>query len=75
MWELINTTNTLLREIELSKTDRKITRKDVAKTYALARRSSCDTEWGNVNRDILERGSSTSLKFIKKLACSGKCFS
>lgn len=51
-------------------------RRDVAKTYALALRSSeaKTMDWGKVNRAIIERWSFSALNWIKKAAWSGKCF-
>ena len=50
--------------------------KDVAKTYALAMRSSevKKIDWGKVNRAIIERWSKSGLERIKQLAHSGKAF-
>ena len=63
-FELTDTTNTLLREIE----DPAMRRKDVAQTYALALRSSWPTDWGKVNRAILARWSRSALDWIKTRA-------
>jgi len=68
--ELADPTGTLLREIE----NKKCTRNVVAKTYALALRSSVETDWGRVNRAIIARWSVSALKWIKNRAWSGKCF-
>jgi len=68
--ELAGCTNTLLREIP----DRDIMRRDVAKTYALAMRSSEAVDWGRVNAAIVERWSVSGLEWIKRQAHSGKCF-
>lgn len=68
--ELMLTTETLLDEIARKGT----TRNDVAKTYALAIRSSDRTNWARVNQAIIDRWSMHALKFIKERAWSGKCF-
>ena len=68
--ELANTTNTLLYEIK----ELRLVQKSVAQTYALALRSSEDTDWGKVNRAIMVRWSRSGLNRIKKLAWSGKAF-
>jgi len=70
MIELACCTSTLLREIE----DKTFKQKDIAKTYALAIRSSEDTEWWKVNRTIVKRWSVSGLNRIKQLAWSGKVF-
>jgi hypothetical protein len=49
-------------------------RKDIAKTYALALRSSYPTDWAKVNSAIIERWSRSGLEWIKKQAWSGKAF-
>jgi len=64
MIELANTTNTLLTEIR----DRNFNQKNVAMTYALALRSSEATDWGEVNRAIIERWSFSGLEAVKKAA-------
>jgi len=69
--ELANCTQTLLSEIA----DKELKQKSVAKTYALALRSSEKVDWQTVNRAIIERWSIPGLEHIKKLAWSGKCFS
>lgn len=50
--------------------------KDIAKTYALALRSSeCPTiDWREVNAAIIERWSMRGLLNIKRMAWSGKAF-
>lgn len=68
--EIVNAEATLLYEIA----DRKFTRLSVAKTYALALRSSEKIDWPAVNRAILKRWSLHALGWIKRLARSGKCF-
>lgn len=68
--ELMLCTKTLLWEIA----NRKMYRKDVAKTYCLALKSSEKTEWRTVNMAIIDRWSISGLEWIKKQAWSGKCF-
>ena len=68
--ELCCCTNTLLDEIKIAKT-----KKQIAQTYALALKSSEKTDWALVNRSIIDRWGLKSLKYIKELAWSGKCFS
>lgn len=48
--------------------------RDIAKTYALALRSSWQTDWARVNRMIIARWSRSGLERIKKMAHSGACF-
>ncbi len=68
--ELMDCTRVLLEEIA----DPQMKRKDVAKTYALALRSSYKTDWAVVNRAIIDRWSTSALEWIKQQAWSGKCF-
>lgn len=70
--ELANCENTLLGEIACPE----MRRKDVARTYALALRSSerGSIDWMKVNAAIIERWSMFALKWIKQQAWSGKCF-
>ena len=68
--EITQTTETILSKIALPE----MTRRDVAQTYALALRSSVETDWETVNRAILKRWSPHALKWIKDQAWSGKCF-
>ena len=68
--ELLDCTNVLLREIK----DSQFKRKHIAKTYALALRSSWPTDWRKVNQAIVDRWSNYALEYIVKLANSGKCF-
>ncbi len=68
--ELSDCTNFLLREIA----DEKMFRNDIAKTYALAMRSSFPTDYAKVNAAIIERWSASGLKYIKERAWSGKAF-
>lgn len=62
--ELIDTTATLLREIELPEA----TRDTLAVTYGLAILSSHPTDWPKVNRAIMERWSRSALEYIKRKA-------
>jgi hypothetical protein len=68
--ELYCCTSTLLDDIS----DNRFTKKNVAKTYALALRSSYPTDWGKVNKAIIKRWSRNGLEDIKRMAWSGKCF-
>jgi hypothetical protein len=68
--ELTDCTNTLLAEIA----NPKMKRRDVAQTYYFALRSSHPTDWGKVNRAIIERWSMSALVWIKESAHSGACF-
>lgn len=68
--ELACTTEVLIIEIK----DKRFKRKDIAKTYALALKSSWPTDWARVNQAIMERWSISGLEFIKELAWSGKAF-
>ena len=68
--ELACCTSTLLSEIE----HKELKRNDIAKTYALALRSSETTDWAKVNAAIIKRWSRSGLVFIKESAWSGKCF-
>lgn len=68
--ELADCTNTLLREIA----NEDMTQRSIAKTYALALRSSEETNWAKVNEAIIARWSRTGLERIKTLAHNGKCF-
>jgi len=68
--ELVDCTNVLLREIS----DKEFKRKNVAKTYALALKSSYPTDWARVNKAIIKRWSLSALEYIKNLAWSGRCF-
>lgn len=51
-----------------------LTQKDLAQTYALAMRSSWPTDWGKVNKMIIDRWSLAGLDRVKKMARSGSCF-
>lgn len=72
--EMADCEATLLAEIA----DPAFTRKDVAKTYALALRSSERErgliDWSKVNRAIIARWSPSALQWIKQKAWSGKAF-
>ena len=68
--ELANCTNHLLQEIA----DRRMKRRDVAQSYALAMRSSEATDWAKVNEAIIARWSLSALVFIKEQAHTGRCF-
>lgn len=70
--ELADCERTLLEEIARPE----MTRRDVAKTYALALRSSerNRVDWKKVNRAIIDRWSPSGLDWIKQQAWSGKCF-
>lgn len=48
--------------------------KSVAKTYALALRSSWPTDWKRVNGSIVAKWGKTGLERIKRLAWSGKAW-
>lgn len=69
-FELAGCTQTLLDEIA----NKEMKRRDVAKTYALAIRSSEKTDWAKVNAAIVARWSKSALLWIKEQAWSGKCF-
>lgn len=62
----------LLREIA----DKRMFRKDVAMTYALARQSSeaPTVNWTKVHEAIIARWSPAALAWIKEQAYTGKCF-
>lgn len=70
--ELASCESTLLREIA----DKKMKRKDIAQTYALALKSSesNSVDWAKVNKAIMDRWSKSALTWIKERAWSGKCF-
>ena len=68
--ELMDCTNVLLREIA----DKRFKQRIVAKTCALALRSSYPTDWPVVNDAIIKRWSMSGLERIKAMAWSGKCF-
>ena len=60
---------TIEREIELGSNQVAI-----AKTLALALRSTYPTDWPRVNAAIIARWSQAGLQRIKRLAWSGRCF-
>ena len=62
--ELVDTTNVLLSEIG----NPQMHRKDVAMTYGMALCSSANTDWGKVNRAIINRWSFSTLEWIKNAA-------
>ncbi len=68
--ELMCCDEVMLQEIS----DPKCKRLDIAKTYALALRSSYPTDFAKVNKAIIERWSLSALDYITKMAWSGKCF-
>lgn len=59
----------IINEIEMG-----LNQTEVAKSYALALRSSWPTDWKKVNEAIMARWSFAGLNRIKKMAWSGKCF-
>ncbi len=70
--ELFDCENTLLREIAMPEAKRL----DIAKTYALALKSSeaFRIDWAKVNQSIIARWSRAGLRWIKERAWSGKAF-
>jgi hypothetical protein len=70
--ELAACESVLLQEIG----DKRMKRRDVAQTYALALKSSerDSIDWGKVNRAIIARWSMHALTWIKERAWSGKAF-
>lgn len=70
--ELACCESTLLSEIA----DKRFKQKSIAKTYALALRSSerDSVDWLKVNAAIIERWSVSGLDRIKRMAWSGSCF-
>ena len=71
-FELARCEQMLLEEIA----DKQFTRLDVAKTYALAMRSSESklVDWGKVSAAIIARWSKSALVWIKNQAWTGKAF-
>ncbi|QDV20666.1 hypothetical protein Pan153_53420 [Gimesia panareensis] len=51
-----------------------LTQKQIAQTYALALRSSYQTDWEKVNKMIVDRWSVSGLTRIKNMAWKGTCF-
>lgn len=72
MIELVCCEQTILKEIE----DKAFKRLDIAKTYALAIKSSefDSVDWAKVNAAIIDRWSRRSLEYIKDQAWSGRCW-
>ena len=70
--ELACCESTLLSEIA----DKRFKQKSIAKTYALAIRSSerDQVDWLKVNKAIIARWSMAGLERILKMAWSGSCF-
>ena len=66
--ELMSTTQILLDEIA----NKSFKKKDISQTYLFAMNSSDDTDWGKVNKAIIDRWSLSALKDIKEWAWSGK---
>ena len=64
--ELVDPQDTLMREIA----DKRMTRDDVAMTYAFAlrQRDEDPVHWGEVNQAIIDRWSLSALKYIKEKA-------
>ena len=71
VFQMVLTTSTIIDEVA----NRNLKRKDVAMSYRLAMESSHPTDWGKVNRAIIERWSESGLMWIKRQAHSGRCFS
>jgi hypothetical protein len=61
---LVDPEGTLLSEID----DPRLTREDVALSYALAIRSGGDLDWRLINQAIIDRWSLSALKWIKEYA-------
>lgn len=64
MFELTNITSTILREIATPQ----LKQADVAKTYALAIKSSEKIDWSAINQAIITRWSRSGLNRVKKMA-------
>ena len=62
--ELVDPQGTILREIA----DTRLTRDDVALTYAFAIRQQAGMDWPVVNRAVVERWSLSALRYIKERA-------
>ena len=64
--DLVDPQDTLMREIA----DKRMTRDDVAMTYAFAlrQRDEDPVHWGEVNQAIIDRWSLSTLKYIKEKA-------
>jgi hypothetical protein len=65
---------TCCEQVILNEIEQGLNQTEVAKSYALAIRSSWPTNWRKVNDAIIARWSKAGLERIKKLAWSGKCF-
>ena len=63
-FELMDCTRVLLEEIA----DKRFKQRNIAQTYALALRSSYNTDWATVNKAIIERWSLSGLERIKNWA-------
>jgi hypothetical protein len=61
---LVTAEQTLLEEIA----DKRMTRGDVALTYAFALYEGDDIDWPKVNQAIIDRWSLSALKYIKEAA-------
>lgn len=68
--ELANCERMLLEEIA----DKRMKRRDVAQTYALAMKSSETVDWAKVNAAIIARWSKSALLWVKEQAWTGKAF-
>ena len=71
-YKLSNCEQVLLKEIA----NRAFKRMDIARTYALATKSSefKQVDWVKVNEAIVKRWSLSGLEYIKNLAWTGKCW-
>jgi hypothetical protein len=67
--EMMCCESVILNEIEMG-----LSQKQVAQSYALARRSSWPTDWKVVNEAIIAKWSVKALKRIKEMAWNGTCF-
>ena len=66
LMELMCCTDVLLGEIQ----NKELHQKDIAQTYRLALKSTEQTDWGKVNRAIIQRWSVSGLARIKNMAWS-----
>lgn len=62
--DLVDPQGTILREIA----DKRMTRDDVALTYAFAIRQRAEIDWPAVNRAIIDRWSLNALMYVKDRA-------
>jgi hypothetical protein len=62
--DMVDPQGTILREVA----DRRMTRDDVAQTYAFCIRQSDAVDFGVVNRAIIDRWSSSALEYVKAQA-------